>query len=180
LLFADLLKYTPVIDCPKSHAEVEKTLHRLQETAEEMNKATTDEYAREKIEKSWKLQDLLNFSPIIRNSFSLGVLGRVELCGALHVAYQSSSKVSGSYMLCALFKSYLVLATPVWGTNGESFFSIVATISLHDAKLENADNEQGKSRQSLLITALIPQGSNARQHHSHGNSFSNTNNAFSR
>lgn len=61
LLFSDLLRYTPVIDCPESHGTVDKTLHRLRETAEEINKATTDEYAREKIEKSWRLQDMLQF-----------------------------------------------------------------------------------------------------------------------
>ena len=61
LLFADLFKHLPVIDCPESHAEIEKVLFRLRETAMEINKATNDEYAREKIQRSWHLQDLLVF-----------------------------------------------------------------------------------------------------------------------
>ena len=61
LLFGDLFKHLPVIDCPESHAEVEKVLFRLRETAMEINKATNDEYAREKIQRSWHLQDLLIF-----------------------------------------------------------------------------------------------------------------------
>ena len=68
LLFAELLKYTPVIDCPESHEIVEKTLHRLRETAEEINKASTDEYVRERIERSWKLQDMLRFSTRVRTT----------------------------------------------------------------------------------------------------------------
>ncbi|KAI9794524.1 MAG: hypothetical protein M1835_006531 [Candelina submexicana] len=46
LLFADLYKHTPVCDCPESHAELEKVLHRLRETAREINKATDDPAAR--------------------------------------------------------------------------------------------------------------------------------------
>jgi hypothetical protein len=62
LLFADLYKQTPVIDCPESNAEVEKALFRLRETAMEINRATNDEDTRERIQRSWHLQDLLVFA----------------------------------------------------------------------------------------------------------------------
>jgi len=61
LLFADLYKHLPVIDCPESHGEVEKVLFRLRETAMEINQATNDQDARERIQRSWHLQDLLVF-----------------------------------------------------------------------------------------------------------------------
>ena len=62
LLFADLYKHTPVIDCPESHAVIEKVLYRLRETATEINKATNDQQTRDRIQRSWYLQDLLVFS----------------------------------------------------------------------------------------------------------------------
>lgn len=61
LLFADLYKHLPVIDCPESHGEVEKVLFRLRETAMEINQATNDQDARERIQRSWHLQDILGF-----------------------------------------------------------------------------------------------------------------------
>ena len=61
LLFSDLLSQTPVIDCPEACGEVEKVLYRLRETVDEINKATNDEYAHEKIQRSWRLQDMIMF-----------------------------------------------------------------------------------------------------------------------
>ena len=81
LLFADLFKHLPVIDCPESHAEVEKILFRLRETAMEINKATNDEYVREKIQRSWYLQDLLVFpGPVSAFQCSVRKLARVLIC----------------------------------------------------------------------------------------------------
>ena len=51
-----------MIEYPDSHAEVEKTLFRLRETATEINQATNDYHAQEKIQRSWLLQDMLVFS----------------------------------------------------------------------------------------------------------------------
>lgn len=61
LLFHELYKYTPVIDGPESKAEVEKVYLRLRETAQEINKATNDHQVQMKIQRSWRLQDLLVF-----------------------------------------------------------------------------------------------------------------------
>ena len=68
LLFADLFKNLPVIDGPESHATVEKVLFRLRETALEINKATNDEYTRERIQRCWSLQDLLIFPDAVKPS----------------------------------------------------------------------------------------------------------------
>ena len=52
---------TPVYDCPKSHAELEKVLYRLREVTAEINKATHDPRTRDLIGKTWMLQDKLVF-----------------------------------------------------------------------------------------------------------------------
>jgi hypothetical protein len=61
LLFSELLKHTPVIDCPYSHMEVENTLIRLREATTEINRATNDSRTKLVLEKTWILQDRLAF-----------------------------------------------------------------------------------------------------------------------
>ncbi|MCJ1401366.1 hypothetical protein MMC11_004578 [Xylographa trunciseda] len=149
LLFADLFKHLPVIDCPESHAEVEKVLFRLRETAMEINKATNDEYAREKIQRSWHLQDLLVFPSSSAAPFALRSLGHAILCGVLHVAYQSKQSVAGRYMLCTLFSSCLILGIPM--DNGQNYI-ILASISLADLHIEALDNGKGLQCHTALYS----------------------------
>lgn len=59
LLFAELLKQTPVCDCPESHFEIEKVLTRLRETTKQINRATDDPRMKATLEKTWLLQDRL-------------------------------------------------------------------------------------------------------------------------
>jgi hypothetical protein len=61
LLFAELLKFTPVYDCPNSHADIENVLARLREATSEINRATDDPSAKATMEKTWLLQDRLVF-----------------------------------------------------------------------------------------------------------------------
>lgn len=61
-MFAELLKQTPVCDCPDSHMEIEKVLSRMRETTAEINKATDDPRMRITMEKTWILQDRLLLS----------------------------------------------------------------------------------------------------------------------
>lgn len=68
LLFADLYKYTPASDDAESRREIEKVLARLRETAQEINKATNDQEARDRIQRSWHLQDLLTIPDVVRTS----------------------------------------------------------------------------------------------------------------
>lgn len=66
LLFAELLKDTPVEDCANSHMEVENTLIRLREATAEINRATDDTKMRSILEKTWILQDRLVFANQVR------------------------------------------------------------------------------------------------------------------
>lgn len=69
------------------------------------------------------------------------LLGHALLCGVLHAAWQTSATgVQGDFMLCALFRSYLVLAVPY---KHAASFHVVACINLENVKLEPADNGKG-------------------------------------
>ena len=86
---------------------------------------------------SAKLKALQSPSPA-----SLRGMGHFSLCGALYAAYQSNSgDLRGEYMLCALFKTHLLLAlTPQKTSN----FSIAAIINTSDIQIVDADNGRGK------------------------------------
>lgn len=143
-------------------AEIEKVLFRLRETAKEINKATNDQQTQVKIQRSWHLQDLLvspdsvslsmqSMSSLLLLNFkasqypspaSLRVMGHVSLCGVLYAAYQSSNgDLRGEYMLCALFKSHLLLALPPQKTSN---FSVAAVINTSDIQIVDTDNSRGK------------------------------------
>lgn len=49
------------MDCPESHAEIEKVKSRLDEAMQEIDTATNDPKTRDNIQKTWRLQDLLVF-----------------------------------------------------------------------------------------------------------------------
>lgn len=66
LIFAELLKQTPVCDCPDSHMEIEKVLARLRETTAEINRATDDSRMKATMEKTWILQDRLMLTDQVR------------------------------------------------------------------------------------------------------------------
>lgn len=67
LIFAELLKHTPVDDCANSHMEVENTLIRLREATAEINRATDNTRMRTVLEKTWILQDRLVFANQVRS-----------------------------------------------------------------------------------------------------------------
>jgi hypothetical protein len=141
LLFDDLCRHTPVYDDPEAHAELEKALFRLQETIREVNKAKDDPQTRRLIEITWQLQDRLAFQEHkISRALVFRMLGHVLLCGVLHVAYQTPDRIKGSYMVCVLYRSCLVLAT---ASRFHTPFTVVASIGLANASIEDADNGRG-------------------------------------
>jgi hypothetical protein len=164
LLFEDLLRETPVYDCPESHAELEKVLYRLRETVREINKATDDPTTRTRVEQTWLLQDRLEFpadtdhmqdqllrstmrhkwiaQPRFSHANEIRMLGHVLLCGVLYVAWQGVDYVQGQYLICILFKSILLLATP----NKNSKYSILAGLTLGDASMESVSGGRGNTQ----------------------------------
>lgn len=143
LLFAELLKHTPVCDCPSSHADIENVLARLREATAEINRATDDPSVKATMEKTWLLQDRLTFPDkcldgAIRTT--IRSLGQIQLCGVLHVCWQTRETVVGQYMIILLYKDCLCLAT---ADRVEQMYTIQACIGLDTIKLEEADNGRG-------------------------------------
>ncbi|EGU89245.1 hypothetical protein FOXB_00198 [Fusarium oxysporum f. sp. conglutinans Fo5176] len=116
LLFAELLRCTPVIDCPNSHMEVETTLMRLREATAEINRSTEDNLMKSILEKTWLLQDRIVFPN------------------------RSPAGVDGQYMICLLYKDVLCLAS---GGKFEPIYKILACIDVHCSAVEDADNGRG-------------------------------------
>lgn len=82
---------------------------------------------------------------------SLRLLRHATLCGILFVAYQCGrDDVRGEYMLCALFDSYLLLATPKSETTK---FDVVAIISLKDIQIEKSEGGRGKKLRETQVAA---------------------------
>jgi RhoGEF domain len=150
LLFEELHKSTPVVDCPSSHAEVDGALSNVREIVAGVNLAIDDPRSREKIQRRWLLQDRLKLGPDTLTESQFRMLGHVQLCGVLHVAYQTTAHVEGAYVLSMLFQDYLVVATPA-AEHGK--FDIVATIFLADAK--ELSTEDGKGTAAISYYSCL-------------------------
>ena len=140
LLFEDLLKQTPVSDCPSAHADLESILHSLRDVVDAVNNATHSQDARLHIHRRWSLQARLNLSRTKLVTEDLRLLGDVILCGVLHVTYQTRTRVEGCYALCVLYQDVLLVAFPV-GPVGR--FDVTALVMLNDMKLESASDGKG-------------------------------------
>ncbi|KAG7146148.1 hypothetical protein HYQ46_005052 [Verticillium longisporum] len=143
LLFAELLKYTPVVDDPNSHMEVESALLRLREATAEINRATNDAFMRTTLQKTWILQDRLVFLDQRIDAATktrIRSFGHIELCGALHVCWQAREGVCGRYMVCLLYNDVLCLAS---AGKADPIYTIEACISLNGIKVEEPDNGRG-------------------------------------
>ena len=142
LFFRELCKQTPACDDPVTHDELQKIVFRLEETIDEINKAKDNPSTRRLIETTWRLQDRVNFegNQELPKSVILRVLGHIQLCGVLYVAHETTDRVTGQYMLCALYRSCLVIATP---NKSLSIYTVAAVIPLFNATIDEADNGKG-------------------------------------
>ncbi|PBP19580.1 hypothetical protein BUE80_DR009600 [Diplocarpon rosae] len=142
LLFSELLRQTPVCDCPDSHMEIENVLIRLREATTEINRATDDPRMKATIEKSWLLQDRLIFldMPGPQSKNCIRALGHVHLCGVLHVSWQSRTGVDGQYMICLLYRDFLLLAL---ASKNEQTYTVQACVGLSEVRIEEVDNGRG-------------------------------------
>lgn len=144
LLFAELLKHTPVVDSPYAHMEVENTLIRLREATSQINQATDDARVKAALEKTWLLQDRLVFPHSKLDAASknrIRSFGHVQLCGALHICWQSKEGVQGQYMVTLLYKDWLCLAS---ASRVDQIYTLQACVPLSQIKVEAVDNGRGK------------------------------------
>ena len=141
LLFEDLLKQTPVSDCPSARAEVESILHTLRDVVDAVNHATHSQDARLHIHRRWSLQARLNLSRTKLMPEDLRLFGNVVLCGVLHVTYQTRVRVDGTYALCILYQNVFLVAFPACPIGS---FDVAALVNLNDMKLESASDGKGQ------------------------------------
>lgn len=143
LLFAELLKYTPVVDCPQSHMVVEDALLRLREATAEINRATDDPKIKCTLQRTWNLQDRLVFADQILDAASknrIRSFGHIHLCGTLHVCWQTKDSISGQYLICLLYRDWLCIAS---ASRFGQTYTILLCVSLTAVKVEDADNGRG-------------------------------------
>lgn len=105
-----------------------------------MNQAKDNPIRTRMLETTWLLGDRLNFSSQVHRSIFLRLLGSVELCGCLHIAYRSRGCIKGKYVMCVLFETTLLLATVDEETEN---YAVLAGIPLSSATLQEADNGKG-------------------------------------
>ncbi|KAK6441148.1 hypothetical protein LTR95_002619 [Oleoguttula sp. CCFEE 5521] len=142
LLFSDLAKLTPACDDPETHVSLQDLLLQLNNTCQDMNAAKDSNPTRlRKLETTWLLGDRLMFSDQVPKSIFLQMLGPVELCACLHIAYRSKGEfMKGMYVICVLFDTTLLLAT---AEEEGARYSVLAGVPLANATIEESDNRKG-------------------------------------
>ncbi|KAI4173749.1 MAG: hypothetical protein LQ343_002752 [Gyalolechia ehrenbergii] len=150
LLFEELYSYTFEVDDAGARRELGELLGRLREVTNEINKATNDRNTQARIQRAWRLQDLMFLPDVSTSPVSLRMLGYPNLCGVLYVAWETESGICGEYVLCVLFRSHLVLAIE---HPGGDRYDVVAIISLSDTQLQKADDGRASFSWKLVFEA---------------------------
>lgn len=105
-----------------------------------MNMAKDNPIRTRMLRTTWLLGDRLTFSDQVPRSVFLQLLGSVEMCGCLHIAYRSRGCIKGKYVMCVLFETTLLLATVDEETDN---YAVLVGVSLASATLQEADNGKG-------------------------------------
>ena len=69
-------------------------------------------------------------------------LGHIHLCGVLYVSWQTRDGVDGHYLICLLYRDFLLLAT---APKVDHAYNIQACVSLSELRIEEVDNGRGMS-----------------------------------
>lgn len=149
LLFDDLLKHTPVADCPITHIEVEESLKCLRALVQSVNHATDNHETRAQVQRRWALQSKLTYGKVLMGPEHFRFLGDIRLCGVLHVTWQTKSRVDGCYALCILFQNSLMIALP---TSASPTFEVVALLHLSLLTVCSASDGRGELFQTSHST----------------------------
>lgn len=147
LLFDDLLKQTPVADCPVAHTDIETVLQCLRCVVNSVNIATGDFQARTEVRRRWSLVSRLSLEKSPFQSEHFRRFGSMILCGVLHITFQTKHRIDGQYSLCVLFEDSFLIAMPVGKSDR---FEIIAFIALADLTLESASNGKGKTPKIMI------------------------------
>lgn len=81
------------------------------------------------------------------------------MCGVLHVSWQTKDSVEGQYLICLLYRDFLIMAFPL---RNEQSYIVQACIGLSETHIEEVDNGRGESfarvEDALIDVANHPPG----------------------
>ncbi|WEW61555.1 hypothetical protein PRK78_007045 [Emydomyces testavorans] len=143
LFLTDLMRCTPSTQCSTAHETIQRVHKGMLAVTKEINSGAADPIALDRLRKTMELQKRLEFpsnQKIQEYCDILKLYGSIKVCGVLHIAYQTSEVVTGSYMVCALFESYVLLAI---SSSDREKFKVMAIIFIRGSRLEEAANGIG-------------------------------------
>jgi hypothetical protein len=88
---------------------------------------------------------LTPLEPDSRSKSSIRALGHIHLCGVLHVSWQTREGVDGQYLICLLYRDFLLLAS---ASKTEQTYTVQACIGLSELRVEEIDNGRGEHNDS--------------------------------
>ncbi|KAJ5868861.1 hypothetical protein N7534_003414 [Penicillium rubens] len=140
LVLQDLLRSTPVSDCPSSHYGIEEVLDTIRGLVTQINSVTGNPVNKDRIQKTIILQGKVDISKSYALQSIYKDLGPLVLCGVLHVTYQTADTTSGEFMVCVLFQRYLLFAK---GIDDQRRLEAVACVCLTSLKIDTLQNGRG-------------------------------------
>ncbi|KAF7715837.1 Uncharacterized protein PECH_006009 [Penicillium ucsense] len=140
LLLQELLKQTWISDCPSSHDGIGQILVHLHSSVAEINALTGNPLTKDRIQKTMLLQQKTEPTGSSNLQDMYKDLGPLQMCGVLFVTYQTPGQTTGSFMVCALFHCYFLIARRV---HDSKRLEVIACVYLLDLKEESVQNGQG-------------------------------------
>ncbi|KNG87566.1 rho guanyl nucleotide exchange factor [Aspergillus nomiae NRRL 13137] len=140
LLLQELLKWTHIQDDPTAHDGIHQALESVRTMINQINNAPGNPVNKGMVQKTLLLQEMLRLPRLVALHHIYKQLGPMTLCGVLHATYQSSTCLTGDYMVCVLFKSHFLLAKI---NNDDRSLGVVACLYVCDAKIDTLRNGKG-------------------------------------
>ncbi|KAF7590416.1 hypothetical protein BBP40_002872 [Aspergillus hancockii] len=149
LLLQELLRWTHIQDDPTAHDGIQRILESVRGMVNQINKSPGNPVNKRMVQRTLSLQEMLSLPNSIAVHHIYKQLGAMTLCGVLHTTYQSSSYLTGGYMVCVLFKSHFLLAKV-----NDDYHSLEAVACLYvcDAKIDTLRNGKGMGAISFPVT----------------------------
>ncbi|CAI7572756.1 unnamed protein product [Penicillium glandicola] len=140
LVLQDLIRATPVSDCPSSHDGIQQALDSIRGLVARINLAAGNPINKDRIHRTLALQDKVDISKLRALEGIYKDLGPLVMCGVLHVTYQMAETTNGEFMVCVLFHRYLLFAK---GIDDLRRLEAVACIYLDSLKIDTLQNGRG-------------------------------------
>ncbi|KAJ5522497.1 hypothetical protein N7527_006612 [Penicillium freii] len=147
LVLQDLLRSTPVSDCPSSHDGIQEVLDSMRVLVTQINLAAGNPINKDRIQKTIVLQNKVDISKSDALQSLYKDLGPLVMCGVLHVTYQTAEITNGEFMVCVLFQRYLFFAK---GIDDQRRLEAVACVYLDSLKIDTLQNGQDRNYEFVL------------------------------